>query len=187
LVYAKQHRRIEQIAAKLAKTATTVAVVDATGIGRPQLELIRGLLRAVHVRTVGVQITSGAVVGVAGDDFTVPKKDLISASQVALERGCLMFNSQLPLADVLVEELRAYRYSTTAGNEVMGNYRADSAHDDLVLAVSLAVWWAARMTSTGPVGVYGPPRRSNAPSVSFWGTKGPQSNTTANHLLGKRA
>jgi hypothetical protein len=54
----------------------------------------------------------------------------------------------MPLADVLVSELRAFRVSFTAGGRpTFGNDQGDALwreaeHDDLVLALSLGLWRA---------------------------------------------
>jgi hypothetical protein len=58
-----------------------------------------------------------------------------------LEGRRLLIPPTLRLAAVLAQELRAFRVKVTAaGNETFESWR-EPDHDDLVLAVALAVWW----------------------------------------------
>jgi hypothetical protein len=116
--------------------------VDATGVG---------LAVTDHLRDKGlgfkrVIITSGEKETRDGHTYRVPKKDLIARTQVLLEKGHrrLRIAPSLPEAKTLVEELLNYRYRITdAGNDTYGPWR-DGQHDDLLLAVCLAVWAADR-------------------------------------------
>jgi hypothetical protein len=87
----------------------------------------------------------------------VPKKDLVSVMQVLLQTHRLRVTASLPLARVLVQELQTFKVKITdAGNETFGAWR-ERDHDDLVLAVSLALWLAENTPEpyTGPL-VYWP-------------------------------
>lgn len=117
-------------------------VVDATGVGRPVLDMMRhgGLW------PVGVTITGGqAEQVVAADDVRVPKRTLAALVQVILQTERLKIAPALPLAPVLVQELRAFQVKINAstGAESFEAWR-DAEHDDLVLAVALACWQAER-------------------------------------------
>ena len=70
----------------------------------------------------------------------MPKRDLVEAAQVALQNRRLEISAGLPHTGVLLEELRNFRGSVSeAGND---RYEArDREHDDLVLALSMAVWF----------------------------------------------
>ncbi len=134
-------------------------VVDGTGVGRAVVDM----LRDARLRPTPVSITAGEAAH-RGDDrwWRVPKKELVGVVQVQLHRGRLKVASALPLAEVLLEELGGFEVRvTTAGNVQYGTWR-DGAHDDLVLAVSLALWWARRSTprTDGPLCVSGGRRRS---------------------------
>jgi hypothetical protein len=81
-----------------------------------------------------------------GDTYKVPKKDLISLPQVLLQEGNrgLKIAPSLPEANTLVEELLNYRYTISeAGNHRFGSWR-EGQHDDLLLALCLAVWAAEK-------------------------------------------
>ena len=120
-------------------------VVDATGVGRPVLDMIR----AIGLYPTAVTITAGDKVS-QEDYYTyrVPKRDLVSVAQILLQSDRLKIAKALPDAQTLVDELLAFKVNINArghdsyGNDV-GSWR-ENPHDDLVLATSLAAWFAER-------------------------------------------
>jgi hypothetical protein len=118
-------------------------VVDATGVGRPVVDLFR----QGHHKIVGVTITGGDATSNervrGGEDWRVPKRDLVSALAVLLDAGRLKIANALPHARTLVDELLAFQTRITpSANDTYG--ARVGAHDDLVLATALACWWADR-------------------------------------------
>jgi hypothetical protein len=114
--------------------------VDATGVGAA----VTAQLRAEGLWFKSVVITGGDEEVRDGDSYKVPKKDLIARPQVLLQEGNrrLKIAPSLPEAGALVEELLNYRFKITgAGNDTYGTWR-EGQHDDLVLALCLAVWAA---------------------------------------------
>jgi hypothetical protein len=73
----------------------------------------------------------------------VPKRNLVSALQAALQTGALKIASSLELAEVLREELLNFRIkiNIATGHDSYENWR-EGDHDDLVLAAAMAVWSA---------------------------------------------
>jgi hypothetical protein len=119
--------------------------VDATGVGVAVLEMLyaQPAIRALGRRFVAVTITAGTAT-TPGDDqgwrsYHTPKKELVGAAQVALQRGKLKVATALPDAATLVQELRDFEVRITAAANAQFSHR-DGAHDDLVLAVALALW-----------------------------------------------
>jgi len=124
-------------------------VVDYTGVGRPLVDMLKKV--SGISRVVPVTVTGGHAV-TQGDDgsFHVPKKELVTCSQIVFQARRLQIARSLPLTDVLVEELQNFKVKITpATNEVFGDWR-EGAHDDLVFAVVLAIWWAERNPRTMP-------------------------------------
>lgn len=121
--------------------STTVAV-DATGVGRAVVDLLRPL----PFRLLPVTITGGASASRGAQGWHVPKRDLITATQVSLQQGRLRIAAGLPMAKELITELAAYRVSlaSSSGNESWANDWRMAPHDDLVLALCIAVWAASR-------------------------------------------
>lgn len=119
-------------------------VPDATGVGRAVVDLL--LESNVSARIVAVTITAGHKSTSDGrGGVRVPKKDLVAVVKAALQGQRLHVPTGLPLAQVLVRELQTFTVQITdAGNETFGAAN-DRAHDDLVLAVSLALWAAENL------------------------------------------
>jgi hypothetical protein len=129
--------------ARLANTpalACSALVVDQTGVGRPVVDAFRQA--SLSARLVPVTITAGSAVKQTADGaFHVPKKQLVTALQGVLQAGRLQVAKRLPLASVLVQELLNFRVQITeAANETFG--ASNSEHDDIVLAVAQACWYA---------------------------------------------
>lgn len=122
--------------------ATATAVIDQTGVGRPVVEQMQSL------PIVPVTITSGQGTNCDYDGWKVGKKVLVSNAQVLLQNGRLVVAKGLPLVEEFVREMLAFKVKlSAAGNQSFEAWR-EGVHDDLVLAVCLAAWWAAR-SSTG--------------------------------------
>ena len=115
-------------------------VVDQTGVGRPVVDLLR---LSVPGRIIPVTITSGQTATVQPDGSRhVPKKELVTCLVGLLEDRRLKVAKSLLEARTLVNELLNFKVEiTAAANETFGAWR-DGQHDDLVLAVALACWWA---------------------------------------------
>lgn len=119
----------------------TLVAVDATGVGTPVLELFRGRLREVPV--YGVTITGGSIVTGRQLNPHVPKHDLIATTSVVLEQHRISIAANMTETETLVDELLDYRRTTN--DRGYDSYGAVSgSHDDLVLALSLALWAAER-------------------------------------------
>jgi len=117
------------------KRATLVA--DATGVGRPVIDMFD----QAGLTPVAVTITGGDTVNRHGSNYTVPKRDLVSTLQVLLQSGRLKIAKQLPEAKALVDELLNFKVKITVNaNDTYGSWR-EGVHDDLVLAVALACWY----------------------------------------------
>lgn len=126
-----------------------VLAVDATGVGAPVIDLLKRerLFASLHP----VIITAGADETRTDRGFHgVPKRALVSRTQVLLQTNRLRIAKSLPLADTLVRELMNFRAKITEhGNDTYGAWR-ESIHDDLVLATALAIWASSRVS----VGVF---------------------------------
>lgn len=135
----------------------TTLVVDATGVGRPVVDMLVRL----QLRPVPITITGGDKPTTDGSGWRVPKRDLVGAVQVLLQTERIRFAAALPTVPALVQELLAFRVKISAdtAHDSYGAWR-EGAHDDLVLAVAVAVWYGER---------YIPPRRSPGTRTEFTG------------------
>ena len=116
----------------------TALVVDATGVGAPVLDL----LRLAGLNSIGVTIHGGENVVTVDGGYRVPKRDLVASMQVLLQQGRLKFAGHLAELPILEKELANFRYTLSAtGHDSYAAWRVGD-HDDMVLAVALAAWWA---------------------------------------------
>jgi hypothetical protein len=123
-------------------------LIDATGVGRPIVETFRhrGLAAIAVVLHAGDRVTQHA-----WNDYTVPKRVLIGALQVALQTGRFRVAKALPDAAVLVKEALNFQYKLTpAGHDMYGAWR-EGQHDDLLLSAALTVWYG-EATKPHPAG-----------------------------------
>jgi hypothetical protein len=113
--------------------------VDRTGVGAAVYDQFRdsGISAAVS----GWLITHGIGPGLG----TAPKVDLVGAIQTVLGQRRLQIAPDLALAETLARELEMFRVRITGNqNETFASWR-ERDHDDLVLALALAVWRGERL------------------------------------------
>jgi hypothetical protein len=132
-------------------------VVDSTGCGEPVVEMIQGAGLRAGLRRV--YITSGRGAHQAPDGtWMVAKAELVSVVVAVGESGRLQFTKGLALAKIAQRELEQFSAKiTAAGNETFGaaaDWR-ERPHDDIVLAIALALWAGERFH----IGPLPPPMR----------------------------
>ena len=132
------------------RSAQVTLALDETGVGAPVRDLFARALPQVGLLPVEgptallvpITITGGHTPVRDGRGWHTPKRDLVSVAQVLLQRRRLKVAPGLPEAATLVRELETFRVKISdRGHD---SYRAwrETDHDDLVLAVALAVWVA---------------------------------------------
>jgi hypothetical protein len=130
--------------AELAATPTlrgAPVVVDQTGVGRPVVEMLeRASIAGVivpfhdHCRHEVTKAKNGG--------YHVPKRELVTCLQVIMQGRKFRVAQGLPDAGVLIRELENFRVQITSeATEVFGPSR-EGQHDDLVISVALATWYA---------------------------------------------
>jgi hypothetical protein len=119
-----------------------VLAIDATGCGAPVVDLFKA--EKINADLKPIQIVGSANVSEEFGMTRVPKRDLVSVVQVGLQDRTLKIAEQLPEAATLSRELQNFTVKITdAANDIYGNWR-EGTHDDLVLAVAMALWCATR-------------------------------------------
>lgn len=111
--------------------------IDQTGVGKP----IADLFSAAGLAFAGVMITGGSEETREGTTHRVPKMTLVSALQALLHEGRLHIQKELPEAAELVRELQDFRVKYTESGHLTFGAR-EGRHDDMVLALAIAVWRA---------------------------------------------
>jgi hypothetical protein len=114
-------------------------VIDTTGVGPAVSDIFSKRGRSFKA----VKIHGGDAETCEEGTYRVPKRNLVSALQVALQTGTLKIASSLELAELLREELLNFRIkiSIATGHDSYEHWR-EGDHDDLVLAAAMAVWSA---------------------------------------------
>jgi hypothetical protein len=116
-------------------------IVDATGVGRPVVDL----LRKSGLHPIAVTITGGVAENRSSEfQYSIPKRNLVSSLQVLLQSGRLQVARGLPEAETLVNELLNFKVKISAAGHDSYEAWRESVHDDLVLSAALALWWAER-------------------------------------------
>jgi hypothetical protein len=141
-----------------------ILVVDITATGRPAYSLILSeLSHALEGTCLRFKHCPVTVSGIAGGvskcpdvGQIVPRRDLISATQILFDEGQLKIAEDLSLAGTLRDELLAFKPKASKPDDLEG-WR-EGKDDDLVLAVAVSVWAAERFLrkkESMPVGALG--------------------------------
>jgi hypothetical protein len=117
-----------------------ILLVDKTGVGAAVLDSF------THARIGTTAITLHGGSSVTRDPqragYRVPKRDLITVTQVLLQNGRLKVASGLPEAETLKKELLNFKVKIDpkTAHDSYEHWR-ENMNDDLVLAVSMAAWF----------------------------------------------
>lgn len=117
--------------------------IDGTGVGRAVVDLFTDAYRQGRLGDrypSPVTITAGRDV----HGFHVPKLQLVSKVQAALQSGRLRVADGLALGEQLSRELLAFRAKITGAGTATFEAEHERDHDDLVVAVALGVWFPQR-------------------------------------------
>ncbi len=120
-------------------------VIDATGVGREVTQLY---FQAHRLGRLGRYWPRPFVI-TGGREITnelVPKRELVGKMQTLLQSGRLKIADSLPLADVLRRELMAFKVKVTPSGQETFESAREADHDDIVLAVALAVYYRHSLT-----------------------------------------
>ena len=113
-------------------------VIDATGVGRPVLDLLR---QAGHL-PVAVSITGTGSERLDPEDliWRVPKLRLLAPLVRAIEGRRLSIAPGLSEGETLKSELAAFQRKLNGRCHAVLEGKGE--HDDTVIAAALAAWWA---------------------------------------------
>ena len=129
--------RVQTLLATPPLTLHTPLVIDRTGVGRPVTDLFEGQ----GVKPYAITITGGDEVVREGRHTKVPKRELVSTLVAVFQTGRLRMAANLAEGEALVNELTNFKVKVNlaTGHDSYEAWR-ESGHDDLVLAVAMAVW-----------------------------------------------
>lgn len=112
--------------------------VDGTSVGEHVVSCMRKEYRAKRVGIAEVLFTGGMTQHWEGQRFHSSKNALMDRLSLTIERGELILPKGLRGMDLLLEELRGMR--RTHGWKLMPRWESLAKHDDLVMALAMALW-----------------------------------------------
>lgn len=134
---------VRVVSAKLGPQEWCHLAVDATGVGKPVVDALRAA--NLGCRMTAVTITSGDKQHYRSGEssaMNVPKQNLIAGLQLALEQGELRIAKTMGSAGMLTKELLEVRMQRRELAGIRYGAEGPGRHDDLVIALALAVWKA---------------------------------------------
>lgn len=139
----KRVQEIRDSIEELTGSAPTI-YIDATGVGRPVVDEFEA--KGVYVHPV--TILAGESVTEEGRELHVGKLALVSRLDVLLSDGRIKWDGSTPLGKKLTNEL--HRFQLKLSKSGLLQFEAEkSFHDDLVIALALAVFGKPRTISVG--------------------------------------
>jgi hypothetical protein len=127
----------------------TALVIDFTGVGRPVFEMFE---RAGVEPAAGVNITGGAEEARhehVAKVWNVAKILLVSRVLAELNAGALKIAPELAEAEALRGEFAEFKMRFSDGGRMVFGAR-EGRHDDLVLGLAIALWWAHKQHARVP-------------------------------------
>lgn len=125
----------EQVRSILSELPEADLIVDATGIGRGICDILNGRGLRPHAMT----ITAGETWTRKNMELHVAKVQLVSCLITATQEGRVKFAPEIPLRDVVSEEIAAFTPRRTATG-LLTYEGADGIHDDLVMSLAMGIW-----------------------------------------------
>jgi hypothetical protein len=152
LSYVEQAQEVARLLARPPLCAGCDLIIDEMGVGRA----VGDIFDEAGVRPTRVTITAGGEQTSAGHGWHVAKSILISTLDARLHTGELRFAAELSEAGTMADELKDFRRKVSAAGRYSFEARVGK-HDDLVLAVALALWSCVGKPkpSTAAFGIYG--------------------------------
>lgn len=115
--------------------------IDQTGVGAAVVDIFRQA--EINADLKPVLIHGGDHAVKEGGTWRVPKRELVGATQVALQTGTLKIASELPDVGILTQELQNFQVKISDSG--FDSYEARvGVHDDLVLSLAMALYIANR-------------------------------------------
>jgi hypothetical protein len=136
--YTQVTARIVDLARKPELAGKCQLVVDATGVGTPVVDMLRAARPGCPI--VAVWITGGQSAHYDGAVWHVPKLELMARMQCLFESKQLQILRSLRESATLVRELLDIRTTHRASGRISAGAEGSGEHDDLAIAVALAVW-----------------------------------------------
>jgi hypothetical protein len=136
--YTEMVERLRKVAEHPKLRGNSWMAVDATGVGAPVVDMLRAAELECHL--MPVILTGGIEASYDGRQWRVPKIDLLARMRTLIEQGRLKVVDKLRERPALMRELLSVRGKQARGGGVRVGADGYGEHDDLAMAVALAVW-----------------------------------------------
>lgn len=133
----------EMLVSDALRNEDVVFAMDATGVGDAVMELVEGMIRSVNAQRqgwlnwAGVVFTSGTKTTWRQYEANVPKNSMMDELVLLVEKQELVLDSSMRGVKELMVELQ---HMQQVRNENGTRWVSVGEHDDLVMALALAVW-----------------------------------------------
>lgn len=113
-------------------------LIDATGVGRPVVELFRheGIPATAVTMTHGNETVQHDWLS-----YSLPKRSLVASLQVVMQSRRIQVAESLPDSKVLLQEMQNFQYKINKNAQDLYGAWREGTHDDLLFAVGLCVWY----------------------------------------------
>ncbi len=139
-------------------------ILDVTAVGRQIVDRMYKSLKRVLPIVIGAGHVPQWVERIGE---MVPKKELVTGLQLALQSRRLKVAPDLPDADLLASELSNFRLQKVSINEADAAEWRVNRNDDLVFALALACWHADQHVPHKPMPPSPPPEPRNPMDILF--------------------
>jgi hypothetical protein len=137
--YVEQAGRLRQLMLRPPISDQADLVLDDTGVGAAVGDVV---IAAGNLKPVRVILTAGMQITRLGHRrYAVPKLAVVSNLDAQLNTGAMVFADDLAEREALRDELSNFQRHVTAAGRSIFEARGGK-HDDIVLAIGLATWWA---------------------------------------------
>ena len=96
------------------------------------------------INPVGITITGGQQVSSVSGGYNVPKSELIDILTVNYQNGRIKISPELPEAKKLEQQIENFQAKRRQSGKDSFEAMDEQVHDDLVLSLSLAIWYGNR-------------------------------------------
>jgi len=126
------------------KLHNPILIVDYTGVGAP----VYDILIKNGLAPVGLTVTGGLSVNITNRyKIAVPKRDLVASLQIVIQNKKIVIPSSLKEYAQLVAEVQNFSMDVTKGSSPTFNALRDNVHDDIIMSLCMATWYAEDMLS----------------------------------------
>lgn len=118
-----------------------MVIADATGVGLPVVQYMRA---AGIGALVPIGIHGGNAVNESTDGYSVPKRDLVTSLLIVIQSRRLIVPADIDYREQLIHEMQSFKMKQRGSGGDSYEALMEKDHDDLVLALSYAIWYPER-------------------------------------------